>query len=197
MGSSQNPRRVVLQKQFFDIPTSNDQADLNDGPATCPPPTEGWWSSSLMEPRSIPDNDIGQTPDWFSADQPAAGSLNSSGGIFNRLLAEDISEEAGGLQAGGERPTIVNRGVPGEPLRLPAPGLAPMHPHTSQSFGQPRPQLPTAGDRVVVHLADELGLQDSRRARSPGKARCRRRKESQDPVFDEDPFLWLPTATFV
>merc|ERR1719410_2915808 len=109
-----------------------------------------------------------------------------------------ISEGVGELQPGGERPTTVNEGVLGEPLRLSAPGLAPMHAHTSQSFGQPRQLPPTAGSRVIVHLADELGLQDSRRAQSPGKARCRRRKESQDPVYDgEDPFWWLPTATFV
>merc|ERR1719410_753415 len=109
-----------------------------------------------------------------------------------------ISKEVGGLQPVGEKSTVVFGGMPGAPLRLSAPGLAPMHVNTSQSFGQPRQLPPTAGSRVIIHLADELGLQDSRRAQSPGKARCRRRKESQDPVYDgEDPLWLLPTASFV
>lgn len=47
-------QRLILQQRntFFDIP--EDDADLPEGPATCPPASDGWWPSSSSRPSSVP-----------------------------------------------------------------------------------------------------------------------------------------------
>eukprot|EP00435_Cladocopium_sp_Y103_P054673 s391_g17.t2 len=50
------PQHMILQRfggqrnTFFDIP--EDDADLPEGPATCPPASDGWWPSSSSRPSS-------------------------------------------------------------------------------------------------------------------------------------------------
>lgn len=210
------PDGLTCKNTFFDIPNGKDFTVI-DGPATCPPPTEGWWNRNSVDPSlAFENSDIGPTPDWFGADFPGAGRH------FERLLAEATAEDSGELLAYSSLPTTgcnkVNAGgeLHREPLRLPVTGFEPRG-----KPGHPLLHAPSAtGGRVLVELAREIGLppmipdptcnlrpptpelpcfESSDGERPVTKARRRRgSKDSKDPNrCRDDPSWWLPTATFV
>lgn len=67
------PEGLTCKNTFFDIPIASDVV-LGSGSATCPLPTEGWWSSpSPSRARNgsntgSPPADEINTPDWLSMD---------------------------------------------------------------------------------------------------------------------------------
>lgn len=109
------PEGLTCKNTFFDMPAMDEPVHHDLGPATCPPPTEGWWSSpSPSRPSCRSESspapgmeDIGPTPDWFATPQvppqlPSAASTGSSAKApgsmsrFDRLLLEATNDDNDG-----------------------------------------------------------------------------------------------------
>lgn len=107
------PDGLTCKNTFFDIPAVDQPESLDLGPATCPLPTEGWWSSPSQSRASPnPLEEIGPTPDWFTTPAPqpppsAVGSASAPGtgasanaptpmSRFDRLLMEATADGSDG-----------------------------------------------------------------------------------------------------
>jgi hypothetical protein len=95
---SRDPVKLSYKNTFFEIPDVEEAFSAAIGPATCPLPTEGWWSSpspsrGRSEASPNPLDDIGPTPDWSPTPHPPPGVIAPSIGRFDRMLVEAMDEE--------------------------------------------------------------------------------------------------------
>lgn len=98
---SQGPRDTFLRNTFFDIP--EDDADLPEGPATCPPASDGWWPSSSSS--RLGSDTLNESSVWLfflplfgeiSPEVLRGGATNSLQGFAfrrNSLLASGATKE--------------------------------------------------------------------------------------------------------
>lgn len=160
------PSGLTCKNTFFDVPKALDEI-VAKGPATCPPPTQGWWSSAstscdVPESSTVVSPDIGPTPDWFSSYIPSEGP--AGGRHFDRLLADAVAEDDHEEEAS---PPNRSNGAPPDPtdfLKVTVVGGQPLQPCAGSSLprqasGRPWPlQLATleSGPKVLLELAREL-----------------------------------------
>lgn len=203
------PDGLTCKNTFFDVPAEDDSS-MNVGPATCPLPTEGWWSSpsvsqtcSNTSPGCL--DDIGPTPDWFNVETSVGGAVGGphAGRHFERLLAEADEEDEDDDWTATQPGTIVadlyREPVPlyREPVRLPVAAFELPVQHVLP-VPVPHAVAPATGGRILVELARELGLQPDQTEKPAVKTRRRRgSKESKEPDRCHDLSGWLPTATYV
>lgn len=105
--SAGDPVKLQCKNTFFEIPDVGDSSGYALGPATCPLPTEGWWSSPTPSqgsgrPEVSPNPNFQPTPDWsptpnMPPDMPPGNLAVTSGapsvGRFDRMLVEATAED--------------------------------------------------------------------------------------------------------
>jgi len=199
------PDGLTCKNTFFDISTELESL-TSPGPATCPPPTEGWWSSPMLrrgssEGTSI--DDMGPTPDWFGWEPATLNTANAIGtSRFEALLADAVGPDdqddcltstcsvpsnprlSNFSSTGSER-------TPNSPTREPA--RISMCSTVDSMLSMPKSVRP-----VIVELARELDLPPQQPTTSPAKPRRRRgSRAAKDPDRTGDECERLPVAIFI